>query len=220
MALPCVMITLGLPLLITGLFPHAMRLPVRVSSLPPGRPLPPLAYMYVEDVIAVDGGGGNEFRQAWRTRYEESRVMRRIIRDASVGWGLTGVLFGTALIVIDWTVAVDPAYGVSYGLPWLWAILGTLLTWYFVSRSLAHEHREWIAANVHKERILPIEEGKYDRPSLDQVRRRSSMGPQGHANVRRPTLCSIDEGRGASAPGPQALPRVSLAELEPVHTAP
>jgi hypothetical protein len=66
LALPCVMITLCLPLLLTGLFPHMIRLPIRVSSFPHWTPLPPLAYVYVEDVIAVDGGGATEFRQVCR----------------------------------------------------------------------------------------------------------------------------------------------------------
>ncbi|KAI0030587.1 hypothetical protein K488DRAFT_24919, partial [Vararia minispora EC-137] len=150
MALPCVMITFGLPLLITGLFPNKIRLPVRVSSLPSGRPLPPLVYMYVEDIVAVDGGGGQAFRQAWRTRYEESRVMRKIVRDCSVAWGLSGVLLGGAFIAIDWSIDVDPAYGISYGLPWLWAFTAAGATAVFVSRGLERERREWVAPKVHK----------------------------------------------------------------------
>jgi hypothetical protein len=63
-ALPAVMIILCFPLLVTGLLPHKIRLPIRVSSFPHWTPLPPLAYVYVEDVVAVDGGAATEFRQA------------------------------------------------------------------------------------------------------------------------------------------------------------
>lgn len=63
MALPCTMLVLTLPLLITALLPYCVRLPWRVSSFPPHQPLPPLGYCYVEDVVAVDGGGCTEFRQ-------------------------------------------------------------------------------------------------------------------------------------------------------------
>jgi hypothetical protein len=63
LALPAVMIVLCFPLLVTGLLPHRVRLPIRVSSFPVWTPLPPLAYVYVEDVVAVDGGAATEFRQ-------------------------------------------------------------------------------------------------------------------------------------------------------------
>jgi hypothetical protein len=63
MALPCVMITLTLPMLVTGLFPNRVRLPLRVSSFPHWTSLPPLAYCYIEDVVSVDGDGLTEFRQ-------------------------------------------------------------------------------------------------------------------------------------------------------------
>jgi len=206
MSLPCVMITLGLPLLITALFPHRLHVPIRVSSLPPGRPLPPLAYMYVEDVVAVDGGGGQDFRHAWRTRYEESKVIRHVIRVVSLGWGLSAVVLAGALLAIVWTVPVDSAYGLAYGIPWGWVLAATLITQQFVRRALIRERREWVRApDVHEERILPIQEGKYDRPpSLDDVRRRSSQ----HERVRP-----------VSRVPPAAAPRVSSPPQSPTTTA-
>ena len=188
MSLPCFMIAFCFPLLLTGLFPHKISIPFRCSSLPPGRPLPPIAYMFVEDIVAVDGGGGQEFRQAWRTRYEESRIMRKIIRDASVGWGLSGVLIGGALIAIGWTVNQDTGYGLGYGIPWLWGICGAIGTSIVVHYALKKEKEEWVAPKVHKERILPIEEGQYDRPSLDEFRRRSSQRERARPGPGLPPL--------------------------------
>ncbi|KAI0742124.1 hypothetical protein C8Q80DRAFT_177080 [Daedaleopsis nitida] len=40
-ALPCFAIAFCLPLLLTGLFPHRLTMPLRVSSTPPHTPLPP-----------------------------------------------------------------------------------------------------------------------------------------------------------------------------------
>jgi hypothetical protein len=158
------MITLTLPMLITGLFPHKIRLPARISSFPHYEPLPPLAYTYVEDVVAVDGGGCTEFRKAWRTRYEESAVIRKVIRYMSLLWGFTGVFGGGALIAAAWLASVDTAYGVCYGLPWLWALLVGAVSGAWTHRELERERREWVAPTVHKEHMLPIREGKYDAP--------------------------------------------------------
>lgn len=186
MALPCTMITLCLPMFLTSLFPHKIRLPLRVSSFPKYEPLPPLAYTFVEDVVAVDGGGLTEFRQAWRTRYEESVIMRRIIRWMSMLWGASGVVFGAALIVCAWETDTDVGYGVCYGLPFLWAMVFAAITVVWVHKMLEKEHREWVAPEVHKEHILPIRDGRYDRPSTDLMRpqtahTRPSMAAERHA---------------------------------------
>jgi hypothetical protein len=212
MSLPIVLITLGLPLLVTGLFPNKLRLPVRVSSLPPGAPLPPIAYMYVEDVVAVDGGGMQSFRQAWRTRYEESRIIRRVIRDVSIGWGASGIICGSALLAIIWTVAVDPGYGVAYGIPWIWALTCSICTIVFVRRELKREHAEWVAPKVHKEHILPIEEGKYDKPNLDVMRRRSTQvdRARGTRHESAPAGLGSSSGSGSST-SPASSPNMKVA---------
>ena len=186
MALPCTMLVLTLPLLITGLLPYRVRLPCRVSSFPPRQPLPPLGYCYVEDVVAVDGGGRTEFRQvrsppslfprtmshplaqAWRTRYEESQVIRRLVRQLSVAWGLSGLIVAAGLLAACWAATVDTGYGLGYGIPWLWALLLGAFTIARVHAELAREKREWTArvAEVHRARRLRIREGKYDPPAV------------------------------------------------------
>ncbi|KAI0722127.1 hypothetical protein C8Q72DRAFT_787517 [Fomitopsis betulina] len=168
MALPCTMLVLTLPLLITALLPYCVRLPWRVSSFPPHQPLPPLGYCYVEDVVAVDGGGCTEFRQAWRTRYEESQVIRRLIRQLSLAWGASGLLVGAGLLAACWVATVDTGYGLGCGVPWLWALLMGGATIARVHAELQRERREWTAnaEGVHHARRLRIREGKYDPPAL------------------------------------------------------
>jgi hypothetical protein len=171
LALPLVILTLTLPLLITGLFPHRIRLPARVSSFPHWEPLPPLAYCFVEDVVAVDGGGCTEFRQAWRTRYEESIVIRRIIRYTSLFWGITGLVVAAVLIAVSRFAGVDTAYGVCYGIPWLWSMVAAAATIAWTHQELKRERREWQSpvtreGPVHKEHFLPIKEGRYDPPRI------------------------------------------------------
>ncbi|EJD43756.1 hypothetical protein AURDEDRAFT_152358 [Auricularia subglabra TFB-10046 SS5] len=164
LSLPCTIIVLTLPMLLTGLFPHKLMVPFRVSSLPPLRPLPPFAYFYVEDVVAVDGGGCTEFRQAWRVRYEESLPIRRHLRLVSLLWGVSGMTIATALLVTAWVAPLDTAYGLCWSMPWLWGMLAGLATVILSNRMLVREREGWNTREGHVEDPLPFTEGKYDPP--------------------------------------------------------
>lgn len=114
-----------------------------MSSLPPMAPLPPFAFTLIEDVVAVDGGGGTSFRRAWAERYQASYLMRKLIRDVSFGWGITGTVFGgvwTGIVIPDF-VADDVAVGIGYGLPWGWALVMTAWTVWYSKRMIAREYR-------------------------------------------------------------------------------
>ena len=143
MALPCVQIAFGVPLLLTGIFDRRLRLPVRVSSLPPNSPLPPLTYTIVEDVIAVDGGGGLAFRHAWAHRYQSSIVMRRLLRTTAIWWGISALVVAGALLAAAWTAPENTAYGLGYGIPWLWALVAAAATVVYVHHTLVEERERW-----------------------------------------------------------------------------
>ena len=150
MSLSCFMITFCFPLLLTGIWPHRLKMPFRVSSMPPWTPLPPAVYTLVEDIVAVDGGGCVEFRQAWRIRYEHSAIMRRIVRLTSLWWGSSGMFFAGVFIAVAWTTADDIGYGVGWGLPWLWAIASGTFTVWWVNKELQREQTEWSRPGVHE----------------------------------------------------------------------
>lgn len=154
------MITFCLPIAITGAFPHRLRVPFRVSSLPPCEPLPPITYTIIEDVIAVDGNGMVDFRQAWRDRYEASAVMRKLIRDTALGWGISGVVIGGVLVVAAQKASTDTGYGLGYGMPWIWAFLGMGITVWWTQRELKRELRDW--PSVHEEVSLHLVENPDD----------------------------------------------------------
>ncbi|THG92482.1 hypothetical protein EW026_g8432 [Hermanssonia centrifuga] len=181
MALPCLMLTFCIPLLITGIFDRHIRLPFRVSSLPAGEVLPPLTYTIVEDIIAVDGGGGLEFRQAWRHRYEASRVMRHLLRVCSIAWGLSGFIIASVLIAAAWTAPTDTAYGLGYGIPWLWAMVSSAVTVAYTQKELRKEAREWDADHVHRSISLHVKEHEGDREAdrrhLETTRTRTESRP-------------------------------------------
>lgn len=157
------MLVFCIPFLISGIWDRQIRLPVRISSLPPGELLPPLTYTIVEDVVAVDGGGGLEFRQAWRHRYETSRVMRHLLRILSIWWGITGVVVAAGCLAAAWTAPNNTGYGIGYGIPWAWALVGAIWTWVSVKKHLRLENEDWEQAHVHKNVSLHLKEKEVDR---------------------------------------------------------
>jgi hypothetical protein len=130
--------------------------------------------------------------QAWRVRYEESQVIRHLIRQMSVLWGVSGVVVSAGLLVACWKAPVDTAYGLAYGIPWLWGILTAAITIHRANTELARERREWVRCPaLHRARTLPIREGKYDPPAPEghgaSTRRAQSM------HVQRPAVAQDPE---------------------------
>ncbi|KAI0091398.1 hypothetical protein BDY19DRAFT_983763 [Irpex rosettiformis] len=158
MALPFFMLTFCIPLLITGIWDRHLRVPFRVSSLPKHQVLPPLTYTITEDVVAVDGGGGLMYRQAWRHRYEASRVLRRVCRVTAIAWGVSGCVVASGCIAAAWTAPTDTAYGLGYSMPWLWALLVSAWTIHYVHDALKCEKLEWEVGRAHKEMELHLKE--------------------------------------------------------------
>lgn len=164
-----------MPLALTGIWDRRFRIPFRVSSLPAYQPLPPLTYTIVEDVVAVDGSGRLAFRQAWRHRYEASRVMRRLLRVTAIAWGVTGCVVAGALIVAAWTAPTDTAYGLGFGMSWIWALIMIAWTLVYVNNQLIFERDNW--EHVRKEVTLCVDEKDIDR-EVDQHQRMKDLTGQ------------------------------------------
>jgi hypothetical protein len=118
--------------------------PCRISSIPKGAQLRPGIYSIIEDVVAVDGSGGTDFREALNRRYEASHVFRAMLRRLGEFWA-----FGAEAAAILTTILVftldskDAAYVIGWSLPFLWAGIWTLVTWWYVRRKLAEEKKAW-----------------------------------------------------------------------------
>jgi hypothetical protein len=118
------------------------------------------------------------FRQAWRHRYEASRVIRRVCRVTAVAWGASGCSVAIALIAAAWTAPTDTAYGLGYGIPWLWAIVLSSWTVHYVHVSLECEKREWNEGRAHKEVELHLKEKMLDK-EVDVLQRMRSIAGTG-----------------------------------------
>lgn len=184
MALPCFMLVMCIPMAISSL-PIYFRVPIRISSLPPYHSLLPLTYTIVEDVIAVDGGGLVEFRQAWRYRYESSSVMRKLLRDLGIFWGVSGIIVAAVCITVAWTTGDNIGYGFGFGIPWLWAFTATAVTVWWTKHELKRERAEWDDVDeVYREKLLHLVETQDDRDAFERMMARSSSS----LGSRRPYL--------------------------------
>jgi hypothetical protein len=64
----------------------------------------PGIYTIVEDVAAVDGGQGQQFRQLLDARYQSSRPVRVLLQHLDWAWGLSGLVVAVVLIALTGTL--------------------------------------------------------------------------------------------------------------------
>jgi hypothetical protein len=115
----------------------------RMSSVPKGAVTPPITYSIVEDVVAVDGGGGITFRTAFMARYNASPKFRELLRQMTWFWGVPSLVVGVVLMAVIFTVRREVAYGLGWTIPAIWAGIWTLVTIFWVKRALREEERDW-----------------------------------------------------------------------------
>jgi hypothetical protein len=123
-----------------------VRAPCRISSLPMGAPLRPGIYAYIEDVCAVDGSGGTEFRQRLNLRYQSSKAFREMLHRLTLFWAIGSIGVAVVTVAIVFTIQKDAAYIVGWTLPFLWAGVWTAITIPWVQKSLKYEYDQWTSA--------------------------------------------------------------------------
>lgn len=144
-----------LSLILNGL---KVKLPFRFGSLGAGNVLRPAVYYIVEDVVAVDGNGGLEYREAWTKRYETSPVFRKMILELSIGWMLAFyVLAGLFTGLIFW-LPKEAVYAVGWAGPFPLAGLLAVWTVFYVKCMLKEEAEKPNGSREHDERA-PLLEG-------------------------------------------------------------
>lgn len=104
-------------LIIDGLRLAGYKAPIRISSLPRGMPLRPGVYSIIEDICAVDGSGGTEFRQRLNLRYMASHYFRQMLHRLTLFWAFGGLACAAATTAMIFTIQKDAAYVVCTHLP-------------------------------------------------------------------------------------------------------
>lgn len=74
--------------------------------------MPTALYVLIEDVIAVDGGGGQIYRYALRTRYLSSPYFRRMLFEMNMFWAGGSIVCAAAITAIIFTTSEPVAYTV------------------------------------------------------------------------------------------------------------
>ena len=118
--------------------------PCRISSIPKGAQLRPGIYSIIEDVIAVDGSGGTEFREALNRRYEASHTFRAMLRRLGEFWAIGACSAAVLTTILVFTLdSKNAAYVIGWSLPFIWAGFWVGGTWWYVRRKLAEEKTNW-----------------------------------------------------------------------------
>ncbi|KAJ6099222.1 hypothetical protein N7467_000757 [Penicillium canescens] len=144
MVLPTVMFYFGIVYLSLDIFRMmGFKAPFRISSTPKGSVMPTALYALIEDVVAVDGGGGQIYRYALRTRYLSSPYFRRMLFEMNCFWSGGSIVFAAAITAVVFTVEEPVAFTLGWSLPFAWAIVWTIITIPWVQSDLRREKRAW-----------------------------------------------------------------------------
>ncbi|OJJ51228.1 hypothetical protein ASPZODRAFT_56216 [Penicilliopsis zonata CBS 506.65] len=144
MVLPSVMFYFGfVHLSLDVLRMMGFKAPFRISSTPKGSVMPTALYVLIEDVVAVDGGGGQMYRYALRTRYLSSPYFRRMLFEMNCFWAGGSIIWAGAITAIVFTTPEPVAYTLGWCLPFVWAALWTIITIPWVQSDLRREKKAW-----------------------------------------------------------------------------
>ncbi|KAL9096167.1 MAG: hypothetical protein Q9165_001690 [Trypethelium subeluteriae] len=132
-----------------------LRAPFRISSLPQGAPLRPGIYSIIEDIIAVDGSGGTEFRERFNARYNASHDFRQMLHRLTLFWAVPACLIAGATTAVIFTAPKDVAYVIGWTVPFAWAAIWALITTKWVQISLRDEHRRWTEGREKEPAVAP-----------------------------------------------------------------
>lgn len=116
-----------------------VNLPFRFGSLGPGNVVRPAIYYIVEDVVAVDGNGGLEYREAWTERYESSHTFRSMVWNLSVVWMVAFYAFAAIFVVLVFALPWQAVHAVGWAGPFPLAGWMVLWTVFYVRESLREE---------------------------------------------------------------------------------
>jgi hypothetical protein len=116
-----------------------LKLPFRFGSLDAGNVVRPAIFYIVEDIVAVDGGGGIEYRRALGARYDSSPIFRTMIWDLSVVWMLYFYVFAILFTILVFTLPKAAVYAVGWAGTFPLAGLMVIWTIFYVKSQLQRE---------------------------------------------------------------------------------
>ncbi|CZR66687.1 uncharacterized protein PAC_16588 [Phialocephala subalpina] len=137
---------LGILFLLTSTLTHfRVPLPFEMSSTPKGSPFRPALLAIIEDSAAIEARGELAARLSVIRRYESSALFRRMIERLNWVWGVGFMGIAIITTILIFSLEEQVAFGVGWGLPYIWTAIFVLMTIIFVKASLKEERRVWRA---------------------------------------------------------------------------
>lgn len=137
---------LGILFLTTAfLTQYKYRLPFNLSSTPKGEIWRPALFPIIEDSGCIEARGEQRFRRQCMRRYEASPLFRRMLLRLTWAHGAGFMIIAIVSTVLIMVLPVNIAFGVGWGLPFVWSGVNILMTMAYVRRSLQEERRQWRA---------------------------------------------------------------------------
>ncbi|KAL2869160.1 uncharacterized protein BJX67DRAFT_371096 [Aspergillus lucknowensis] len=125
---------------------YVLAVPVwfRVSSIPKGDPMRPAIYPFLEDIIAVDGKGGQRYRQSLDRRYNASPPFRGMLHRLTLLWAIPQTLVtGGTMAVIFIADDSELAYTLGWSVPAIWAGIWSVVMVLWTRVELRREMLYW-----------------------------------------------------------------------------
>ncbi|KAF8851765.1 hypothetical protein BDZ45DRAFT_601020, partial [Acephala macrosclerotiorum] len=144
MVAPAFVFMTGLELLVLDfLYLRGIKAPVRLSSIPRKGEMRPAIYLIIEDVTAVDGGGGTAYRERLDKRYQASAHFRRLLIFLSLFWSVPAVFIGSTTVIFVLKAERSVGYVLGWVIPFFWGAIWGAITVIFVKYQLALERQIW-----------------------------------------------------------------------------
>jgi hypothetical protein len=116
-----------------------VKLPFRFGSLDAGNMVRPAVYYIVEDVVAVDGNGGIEYRKALTARYESSPIFQKMMWTLSLVWMVAFYIFAGVFTILVFRLPKAAVYAVGWAGPFPLAGFMAVWTIFYVKSNLKEE---------------------------------------------------------------------------------
>lgn len=124
-----------------------VRLPFRFGSMDAGCVVRPAIFYIVEDVVAVDGNGAVEYREAFGARYESSEMFQGMIWTLSVVWMASFYILAAVFTALTFVLPATATYAVGWAGPFPLAGLLAIWTIHYVKSSLRKEGKTEATGN-------------------------------------------------------------------------
>jgi hypothetical protein len=114
-----------------------------MSSTPKGALWRPALLTILEDTGAIEARGELAHREAVMKRYDASPLFRRMVLRLTWFWGMSLMIIAIVTTILIVALEERVAFGVGWGLPYIWSAMFGLWTVRFVKRSLKGERIAW-----------------------------------------------------------------------------